>query len=148
MIGLLTLLLPTISSQTTCSDQAGIQCYNQLLQLQSAQSCGNASLVTNVAMGHKMPSDLKWMSCACDKLPDIVDCLDMSTCDIHKQAAEDFSGVVMHCEMDHSGHGSSSHTTTSTSTAPSPSASSNAAVGVKSLGFQYGVCALVLLCFV
>ncbi len=30
-----------------------------------------------------------------------MDCLEKSSCAIHKQAAEDFSGAVMHCDMDH-----------------------------------------------
>jgi hypothetical protein len=131
MFSLLALLLPVVYSQaTSCEDANGNKCFGQLSDLQSAQQCGNASLVLNERMGHMMSSNEKWMPCACEKLPEIVDCLEKSTCEVHRKAAEDFSGIVSHCDMDHhmgpKSSGSAADSATSASPSPSTAPASDA----------------------
>lgn len=115
------ILLSIVKSQSVdgCSDASSLQCFNELEQLQSAQQCGSVKLVLNERMGHLMPVPENWMSCACEKLPAIIDCLDQSSCPDYQDIADDFSGVVMHCgmdtEMNHSNQTNDSASITSTS---------------------------------
>jgi hypothetical protein len=150
MISLLVLFLPAIYSQGTevCNDANGNKCFGDLSDLQSSQQCGNAALVPNEMMGHKMPSNENWMQCACGKLPNIVDCLEKSTCASHRQAAEDFSGVVNHCNMDHGGtmsHASASASATASSNSSTPSSTPGSDAGAISPIINMGLVALGLM---
>lgn len=140
-------LFTSVVQAQGCSDPKSLSCFNQLQQLQSAQECGSVTLVMNESMGHMMPVEKSWTSCACSKLPAIIDCLSESTCPEHLKLADDFSGPVMHCDMEHDmthgvdhdhavvGHNATtSATPAKTSPTSSPSSTTQGSSDAMSLG--------------
>ena len=119
---LLSTSLINAQGNSNCSTAESLECLRQLQALQSPEQCGPVTFMDDPKMGHKMPTQHSWTMCACNKISQIVECLDKSSCAADKQVVEDFSGIVMHCGDD-MGHETSNNTSNpSNSVSPTPKA--------------------------